>query len=115
MGVKPLKEIPWSKMMNSNAKSNRLRADILEIILKEMKYFEITDFPYSDKTGMSSIDFIVKQILRHELHDITGKWRDFNSPITITRIKEPDGKCRYCGTFNVESWKRIIEKISSEE
>lgn len=115
MGVKPLKEIPRSKMMNSNAKRNRLRADILEIIQKEMKCFEITDFPYSDKTGMSSIDYIIKRILRHELHDITGKWRDFDSPIAITRIKESDGKCRYCGTFNVESWKQIIEKLSSEE
>ena len=114
MGVKVIKSAPWTKR-NGSAKGDLLGKDIMDIIANEIEFCELTDFPYSDKTQMSSINYRIKRIFESEFRRRIGKYKKLHMPFTLTRVKDKDGTCHYYGTFSVASWKRQIEEAKQEE
>lgn len=117
MGVKVLDNPVSSKA--GGQKQQLLMADMTEIIKNRIQYCELTDFPYSDKTSISSImDYIVHPIAELFKLDAgvypTGYHKhwgfpQWQPPIIMRRVKESDGTHMYV-TFNIAAWNREIEE-----
>ena len=107
MGVKVIDKIP---VEFHSSKFDLLAIDLLEIIHNDIECCELTDFPYSDKTGMASINADSKRVFTREFRKLTGKniSRD-DVPFFIKRAKEKDGTCKYYAYFATNTWHKMID------
>ena len=115
MGVK---EIDKNEFYMSKPSSKRalFKADILEILRKRIEYCELTDFPYSMKTGISDILSQARNVFAHEYRMLTGKRlkSPLDVPFIMTKTKNADGTmCIRCA-FNVHRWDEMIKEAKEE-
>ena len=112
MGVKIIESIPQTH----SSKYDMLILDMWEIINNRIECCELTDFPYSDKTGIGEINNNAKCVFARAFREATSKRIDINKiPFRIIREKQKDGTCKYYAYFATSTWDMLIEKARNGE